>query len=339
MSDDSSEPARPDPKTELKPDDMPRVLVCVDLARETGAIIPPAKAVARALGAELAFVHVIKAYAYTESETPVDPVEWEIMRRENKRRMAQIAKEHGDGDETPATHLLVGHAAEQICGVMAGTPQDIAVLGRGHGESAAHMGETVRRILEHGVNSLLLVPVDAAPKPGFSRIFVPLDCSGRSERIMPIVEKIARSENAEVVLVHAVPEPVFTGAGPVEPEDKMLITQINQRNERVARSYLDQLSGRMRTGGLHVRSLVLSGGDVRRQLSTAIGEQATDLLVLASHGRSGYADVPFGDVANFLISRSQVPTLVVRFGDTAADTHVFSTTRSKGARGPGAMLQ
>ena len=97
----------------------------------------------------------------------------------------------------------------------------------------------------------------------------------------------------------------------------MLITQINQRNERVARSYLDQLSGRMRTGGLHVRSLVLSGGDVRRQLSTAIGEQATDLLVLASHGRSGYADVPFGDVANFLISRSQVPTLVVRFGDTA----------------------
>ena len=131
MSDDSSEPARPDPKTELKPDDMPRVLVCVDLARETGAIIPPAKAVARALGAELAFVHVIKAYAYTDSETPVDPVEWEIMRRENKRRMAQIAKEHGDGDETPATHLLVGHAADQICGVMAGTPPGYRGAGSG----------------------------------------------------------------------------------------------------------------------------------------------------------------------------------------------------------------
>lgn len=339
MTDDTSEPARAASKTELKHDETQRVVVCVDLAKETAEIIPPAKAVARALGAELAFVHVIEAYGYTENETPVDPVEWEIMRRESKRRMAQFAQEHADGDESPAAHLLEGHAAEQICGVMAGTPQDIAVLGRGHGESAAHMGETVRRILEHGVNTLLLVPVDVAPRPGFSRILVPLDCSGRSERIMSLVEKIARSENAEVVLVHAVPEPVLTGAGPGEPNDQVLISQVNQRNEQVARSYLDHLSGRMRTGGLHVRSLVLSGGDVRRQLATAIGEQAADLLVLASHGRSGYADVPFGDVANFLISRSQVPTLVVRFGDNAAETHVFSNTRSKGARSPGAMLQ
>jgi nucleotide-binding universal stress UspA family protein len=106
----------------------------------------------------MAFVHVIKAHGYPESGSPVDPVEWEIMRREAKAHMAQFVQKHADGDETLATHLLEGRGAEQICRALASRPQDIAVLGRGHGESAVHIGETARQMLETGVNSLLLVP-------------------------------------------------------------------------------------------------------------------------------------------------------------------------------------
>jgi nucleotide-binding universal stress UspA family protein len=339
MTDDSSEPAGPPSKSDPKSDETPRVLVCLDLANETEEIIPPAKAIARALGAELAFVHVIKAHGYAEKESPIDPLEWEIKRREAKAHIAQFAEEHADGDEVPATHLLEGRSADKIYAVMATRPQDIAVLGRGHEGVGAHIGETARQMLESGVNSLLLVPVGVEPKKSFSRILVPLDCSGRSERIMPLAEKVARSENAEIVLVHAVPEPVLTGAGPGEPNDTELKSQINQRNERVAKVYLDNLSGRIRAGGLRVRSMVLSGGDVRRQLTAAICEQAIDLLILASHGHSGFGDVPFGDVANFLIKRSNVPTLVIRSGHAAAERHAFSDTRSKGARSPGALAQ
>jgi nucleotide-binding universal stress UspA family protein len=339
VKEDSLEPVRPTSKNDRESDAKPRVLVCVDLASETQEIIPPAKAIASAMGAEMAFVHVIKAHGYPESGSPIDPVEWEIIRREAKAHMAQFVQKHADGDETLATHLLEGRGADQICRALASRPQDIAVLGRGHGESAVHIGETARQVLETGVNSLLLVPVGIEPKTKFSRILVPLDCSGRSERIMPLVEKIARSQNAELILVHAVPEPVLTGAGPGEPNDTELKSRINRRNEHVAKVYLDNLAGRIRAGGLRVRSLVLSGGDVRRQLATAIGEQAIDLLVLASHGHSGFADVPFGDVANFLILRSNVPTLVIRFGSIATERHAFSDTRSKGARGPGTLVQ
>ena len=339
MTDEPSDPDRPASQDERKSEATPRVLVCLDLAKASQEIIPPAKAIARALGAELAFVHVIKSNGYPESGHPIDPVEWDIMRREAKAHMARFAEEHAEGDEALATHLLEGRGAEQICGVMASRPQDIAVLGRRQGEPGSQIGETVRRILENGVNSLLLVPVGVEPKQTFSKILVPLDCSGRSERIVPLVEKIARSEESEVVLVHAVPEPVLTGAGPGEPNDSELIAQVNQRNERVAKSYLDHLSGRIRAAGVRVRSLILRGGDVRRQLAGAIGEQGADLLIVASHGHSGFNDVPFGDVANFLIKRSNVPTLVVRYGGIAAERHAFSEVRSKGVRGPGALAQ
>jgi len=317
----------------------PRVLVCIDLAKETQEIIPPAKAIARALSAELAFVHVIKAHGRTENGSPIDPVEWEIMRREAKAHMERFAQEHADGDETLTIHLLEGNCTDQICDVMASRPQDIAVLGREHDETGAHIGETAREMLESGTNSLFLVPLGVEPKQKFSRILVPLDCSRRSERIIPLVNKIARLENAEIVLVHAVPEPGLTDAGLGEPNDKELISQFNKRNERVAKKYLDHLSGRIRTGGVRVRSLVLSGGDVRRQLAAAIGEQAIDLLVLASHGQSGFADVPFGDVANYLIKSSNVPTMVIRFGGNATEKHAFSEARSKGARSPGTLAQ
>lgn len=339
MTADSSKPVRSGSQDERIPDGKPCVLVCIDLAKETREIIPPAKAIARALNAELAFVHVIKAHGRAENGSPIDPVEWEIMRREAKAHMERFAQEHADGDETLTTHLFEGNCTDQICEVMASRPQDIAVLGREYGETGAHIGETAREMLESGHNSLFLVPFGVEPKRKFSRILVPLDCSRRSERILPLVEKIARSESAEVVLVHAVPEPVLTDAGPSEPNDKELISQLNKRNERVAKTYLDHLSARIGAGGVRVRSLLLRGGDIRRQLAATIEEQAIDLLVLASHGQSGFADVAFGDVANYLIRTSNVPTMVIRFGGNATEKHAFSQARSKGARSPGTLAQ
>lgn len=316
-------------------DEPPRILVCIDLARETSAIIPPARAIARALDGKLEFLHVLETHGPTETGSPVDPVEWDIIRREAKAHMAHIA----EGDETLVAHLLEGRSAEQICSEMASRPQDIAVLGRGDEVSRSYMGETVRKMLESGLNSLLLVPIGVEPKQKFSRILVPLDCSGRSERIMPVVEKIARSENAELILVHAVPEPVLSGGEPGQSSDQALKSQINQRNERFARDYLDRLCGRVRADGLRVRSLVLCGGDVRRQLAAAIGEQATDLLVLASHGHSGFADVPFGDVASYLVKQADVPTMLIRLGDNVTQGHAYSDARSKGVRSPGTLAQ
>ncbi|MCY0095150.1 universal stress protein [Hoeflea ulvae] len=319
--------------------ETPRVLVCIDLAKETQGIISPAKTIARALNADLAFVHVIKAQRHAANGAPIDPVEWEIMRREAKAHMERFASEHADGKEALATHLLEGNCTEQIGKVMASRAQDIAVLGRQQDEAGARLGQTAREMLESGSNSLFLVPFGVESRPDFSRILVPLDCSRRSERILPLVEKIARSENAEIVLVHAVPEPVLTDAGPGEPSDKELISRFNARNERVARKYLEHLCERICADGVRVRSLVLCGGDVRRQLAAAVVEQGTDLLVLASHGHSGFDDVPFGDVANYLIKNSDIPTMVIRFSGNAAETHAFAQARSKGIRSPGTLAQ
>lgn len=302
-------------------------------------VIPPAKAVAKALGAELAFFHVIETETHG-GPAPSDPVEWEIRRRAASAFISHIAQQHTRENGTVEVHVLEGRCAEQICGALSGRPDDIVAIFRGNGWTAGHIGETARQILQGGANSLLLSPAMAEPPvSGFARIIVPLDGSGQSETAIPAAVKIAASEDAELLLVHAVPEAEFTRAGPAEPDDAELLDRIRQRNERVARKYLNRLSSRMRTGGLRIRTLVLSGGDVRRQLVAAIREQSADLLVLASHGQSGYADVALGNVANYLLSRSSVPVLMIRSANAETNAHVFSGARAKGTRKPGAVAQ
>lgn len=313
-----------------------KVFVCVDSAGGSRIAIPPAKAIAKALGAELKFVHVIETQGIGD-RSPSDPVAWDIKRREAAAFLSGLAEDYSAGDISISTQVLEGRCADQIGNLLAGRPQDIVVLCRGHGEADAHIGETARKVLESGTSSLLMVPVMPSTKArqGISRVLVPLDGSGQSEGAIPFALKIAKSEDAELVLVHAIPEPAFTQAGPDEPEDGELKAQIRQRNERVARKYLDQLRARVLASGLRVRTVVLSGGDVRRQLTASIEGESADLLVLASHGHSGFADVSLGDVANFALSRSAIPILMVRRAGDSKATHVFADAWAKGTRRPG----
>lgn len=318
----------------------PRVIVCVDNADTSHITIPPAKAVAKALGAKLEFVHVIEPNR-SAGTAPFDPVEWDIARREAEDSMSKLAGEHAAGRAPIATRILEGRCAEQIGSTLTGGGEDVAVLCRGRDETGRHIGETARRILETGCSSLLIVPVGAArpARQGIARIFVPLDGSAQSECAIPFALKIAASEDAEIVLVHATPQPDFTQVGPGEPGDEELRQAVNRRNERVAQKYLDRLCSHVRSGGVKVRTLVLGAGDVRRLLISAVASEAADLVVLASHGHGGFVDVPLGDVANFVLSRSTVPVLMVRRPRAHDNGHVFSGVRAKGARRPSASTQ
>jgi nucleotide-binding universal stress UspA family protein len=318
----------------------PRVVVCIDKAGTSNITIPPAKAVAKALGAELEFIHVIEPHRHA-GKAPFDPVEWDIARREAEDSMSKLAGEHAAGSAPISTRILEGRCAEQIGSALTGGGEDVAVLCRGHDEIGSHIGETARRILETGSSSLLIVPVDTKgpAKQDIARILVPLDGSGQSESAIPFALKIAASEDAEIVLVHATPEPNFTHIGPAEPGDEELRQAVNHRNERVAQKYLDRLCAHVRSGGVKVRTLVLGTGDVRRLLTSAVASESADLLVLASHGHGGFVDVPLGDVANFVLSRSAVPVLMVRRPRAHDGGHVFSGVRAKGARRPTASMQ
>jgi hypothetical protein len=115
---------------------------------------------------------------------------------------------------------------------------DIAALCRSDVEQSGHIGQTARRALEMAASSVLMIPANANGSNGqmtYKRILAPLDGSAKAESALPMAKQLDLAEQAEIVLVHAIPDPVLTKIGPLESEDLELKRRLMLRKDKVAR--------------------------------------------------------------------------------------------------------
>ncbi|MCC6179488.1 MAG: universal stress protein [Chloroflexi bacterium] len=132
----------------------------------------------------------------------------------------------------------------------------------------------------------------------FTTILVPLDGSSLAERALPFAARLARCDDATVVLARALP-PDGTeapGAAPAALAN--------------ARATTDEIAGRLRADGIAVQVVTRQGpaADVILHLAR---ENAAGLIVMATHGRGGLGRQVFGSVANAVMRRADVPVLFV----------------------------
>ena len=143
----------------------------------------------------------------------------------------------------------------------------------------------------------------------YKTILVPLDGSKRAEAIIPHVVDVARCHQARVVLLQVV-EPARAAPGPhtSRPDDNpMLLDQCLE----YTRVYLAGWKGHFREMGLPASASAELGPIVNTILDVAAREDA-DLIAMASHGRSGLAQVFYGSVAAGVLHRIDRPLLLIR---------------------------
>lgn len=311
----------------------PRVIACVDTSSVSARVIPHASAIADALGGELSLLHVIEP---DRLQSPFDPVEWDMRRREAQSYVSRLASRFETGARPISTKVLEGRSAEQIGECSDAGAGDITALCRSDDRVQNRIGETARRVMEIGSGSVLLVPatVPEVKNATYRRILVPLDGSARAESALPIAVRIAANQNAELMLVHATQKPHLLHTGPLNTPDLQLQQKLAGRNERAARAYLERTRDSLSDADLFVRIVILRNGDARRILASAIALQSADLVVLSSHGHSGYADVPAGDVSSFMLSHAGIPVLMVRQPGAAQINHINKSAETKGIRRP-----
>lgn len=320
---------------------FPKVVVFVETSLTTAKIIPHAIALSNALDIDLHLVHVIEPSQ--NIQTPLDPLEWDLRRREAKAFVSELSKKYESSSKKILTQVLQGRMSDKICSCLVDNDEDIVVLCRSDAEEAGHIGHTVRQVLEKAVNSVLIVPAinGSDLNANYQRILVPLDGSARAESTLPVAKKIARAHNATIIIIHAIPDSVMTEVAPLDSEDIELRDNLQRRNERVAKDYLSSIHKKISASGNTSISVIVNGGDTRRLLNEAIIAQSADLLILSSHGQSGHTDVATGDVTGYLLSNSNVPVLMVRRRNhnginsgNNSDSHFYRNVESKGARQP-----
>lgn len=140
------------------------------------------------------------------------------------------------------------------------------------------------------------------------RVLVPVDFSDTSRKAMQYAVPFGAAFGAEVLLLHVVqPYTVPVELGYMPPE----WAESQQRFLKSAREELEKLGGREIRDRAAWKAQVREGVPWQEIIAVA-GEARADLIIVATHGRTGLQHVLLGSVAERVVRHAPCPVLVVR---------------------------
>lgn len=145
----------------------------------------------------------------------------------------------------------------------------------------------------------------------YDKIVVPLDGSELAECVLPHVETIAKGCGVKNVTFVRVVEPFRTTAGGEAVFSEEYVKKYEADSKAAAKNYLDKLVGKLSYNGASPKAEVLFGrpGDI---LVDYAKKKNPDLIIIATHGRSGVSRWVWGSVADRILRGACVPVLMIR---------------------------
>jgi nucleotide-binding universal stress UspA family protein len=138
-------------------------------------------------------------------------------------------------------------------------------------------------------------------------ILHPTDFSPGADAAFTRALEMARRERGRLTLVHVL-EAVTPGRrGPYAARDLQIRTTV----EAAVRTALERLRARAQRAGVSA-SIVLGEGWAPEQVAKLAKKRRADLIVMGTHGRTGWARVMLGSVAERVILLAPCPVLTVR---------------------------
>jgi nucleotide-binding universal stress UspA family protein len=145
----------------------------------------------------------------------------------------------------------------------------------------------------------------------YQKMLVPLDGSELSECSLEHVKAVASGCRVPETVLLRVVEPLSAEAVSTLAQaggDVLREAELDIQNK--ARQYLDKIKNRLKKDGLAVKAVVVDGRPADEILDYA-KKNKIDLIVMASHGKSGISRWFFGSVAQKVMQHATVPVLMV----------------------------
>ena len=288
------------------------VMLPLDGSALADAAFPLAVDVAKRCEAHL---HLVRVHQ-TPTPTPeaiVSP-QYDTMLREWERetmfkRLDQTRSRGVDGSAV----LLDGAIVEELQGYAKSADIDLIIMST-HGRSGivrVVMGSVAEHLLRTSGVPVLLLPSStdsnrSASLSNIKRVLLPLDGTAEGEQILPYAIAMASMCDAELLLLHVAFSPlplVLSAVGPVPVSNEFASTE-----ESV---YLNRVLGSI-PANVRVRAAVGSGMRPGDAILEQASREGVDLIAMATHGRSGWARVAYGSIAEHVLRHTNLPMLMKR---------------------------
>jgi nucleotide-binding universal stress UspA family protein len=175
-------------------------------------------------------------------------------------------------------------------------------------ERVLHLATVPVIVLKQRTATMLTKPV---------RFLVPLDGSPLAESVLPLVQALAVQLSAPVTLLRSLdlPDLEATGLGRAGAATASIRASIPAARQE-ALGYLAQIQEQFMDKGI-VTELVVTEGEAAEDISKQAAtleehKQATVLIAMSTHGRSGLTRWLYGSVTGVLLHLTESPMLVVR---------------------------
>lgn len=144
----------------------------------------------------------------------------------------------------------------------------------------------------------------------YKKLMVPMDGSELAECVLPHVEAVARAFRAEVEVIRVIEPIVLLTRGGIALTEKE-IKQIEMHSKSEAENYLARIIGLLSSKGIKAQSKAIRG-KIAESLVDYAKSSGADLIIMATHGRSGISRWFLGSIADRVLRTSHVPVLLIR---------------------------
>ena len=143
----------------------------------------------------------------------------------------------------------------------------------------------------------------------FNNILVPVDGSETSFAAIDKAASLAKAFGSKVTVVQVLTLDPYVAA------EYISISQTNELIERARKALqesLNQAKEKFAEYGVEVDTKILEGQVIQREIVKEAEKIAADLIVIASHGRTGIKKLVLGSVAQSVLAEGTIPVLIVR---------------------------
>jgi nucleotide-binding universal stress UspA family protein len=291
------------------------ILVPLDGSRMAESALPAAAFLAQRLHARVTLMHVVERNAPS------------AVHGQAHLTSAQAAVAYLD----EVSHQRFPSGVPVDCHVHTAEVDNVARSIVAHGEELGHdlvvmcshgrgralhlfLGSIAQKVIAADSRPVLITHPDSRGEPATfncRNILVPLDGDPAHAQALPVSRELARACRAALHLAAVVPR-FANRSGDMAVTGRMLPATTSRMLDMArqdAEAYITALADGLQSQGIAATPYVLRG-DPAQTIVTAASRAPIDLIILATHGKSGMEAFWAGSVTNTICSRSRVPLLL-----------------------------
>jgi nucleotide-binding universal stress UspA family protein len=142
----------------------------------------------------------------------------------------------------------------------------------------------------------------------FKKILCPLDFSKHSHRALDIACELARDNQASLTLLHAYAIPSYPLPEGYVLASSETVAEILSKTQQA----MNEARARALASGVASVEVVMSEGAPFAEIVRAAREHKSDLIVIATHGRTGLKHALLGSVTEKVVRKAPCAVLTVR---------------------------